>query len=71
MAVTKKIIDLLAQETKLNANQIIEKIGEKETSVKTTLCMLTKKGKVVREKVVSQEPVRVGPKNVYFYSLPT
>lgn len=70
MAITKKILALLAQESKLNANEIVAKIGEKETCVKTTLYYLTKNNRVLREKVLKTEAVRVGPKNVYIYSLP-
>ena len=70
MAITKKILALLAQESKLNANEIVAKTGENETCVKTTLYYLTKKNRVAREKVLKTEAVRVGPKNVYIYSLP-
>ena len=70
MAVTKKIMELLAQESKLNANQIVAKTGERETCIKTTLYNLSKQGKIVREKMAFEGTVRVGPKNIYIYSLP-
>jgi DeoR/GlpR family transcriptional regulator of sugar metabolism len=70
MGITKKILELLAQEPKLNANEIVAKTGGSGTCVKATLYYLTKKNRVLREKVLKTEAVRVGPKNVYIYSLP-
>ena len=65
----RMIIELLTNEPKLTANQIIEKTQSKPTSVKVVLHKMTLKGKVVREKIDRLEQTKAGPKSVYAYSV--
>lgn len=70
MVVTKKIMELLKNETKLTAKLIAQKTETREPSVKTTLSNLCKRGKVLREKALSENQAKTGPKNIYVYFLP-
>ena len=65
----RKIIELLTNEPKLTANQIIEKTQGKTNTIKVVLHKMTVKGKVVREKVDRNEQGKAGPKSVYAYSV--
>tara|TARA_R110000868_G_scaffold10504_4_gene51365 strand:+ start:398 stop:613 length:216 start_codon:yes stop_codon:yes gene_type:complete len=70
MVVTKKIIELLKNETRLNAKQIAEKTETKETVVKATLYNLCKRGRVIRERVALEQKTRSGPQKIYLHYLP-
>ena len=64
-----KIIELLKAEPNLMANQIIERLQVKPTSLKVTLNKMIKKEKLTRSKVARGEVVKAGPKSVYAYSV--
>jgi predicted transcriptional regulator len=70
MVVTKKIMELLKNETRITAKLIAQKTETKESCVKTTLSNLCKRGRVLREKALCEHQVKTGPKNIYVYFLP-
>jgi len=70
MVVTKRIMELLKNETRLTAKLIAQKTDAKESCVKTTLSNLCRRGRVLREKSLAEHQPKVGPKNIYVYFLP-
>jgi predicted transcriptional regulator len=70
MVVTKKIMELLKNEPRLNSRQIAEKTETNKTVVQITLQNLCKRGRVIRERVRLEQKTKSGPRNIFIHYLP-
>ena len=72
MFIQNCILELLAKESNLTANQIADKLKQFEKnsrSVKVVIYRMNKRGKLLREKKMREQKTSCGPQNIYTYSI--
>lgn len=69
MVLQDQILGLLKVQSGLTANQISENLSKNPNSVKVILHRLMKRNLIIREKKMREQKTRVGPQNLYTYSV--